>query len=82
VVRNQEHRQQTYSWTIGTKGSAPAASGTVRLYVGHWATIDRRVRIDCTGRRAYEQVSLTGRGETIGYWLTCRSLAPTKKKKR
>jgi hypothetical protein len=80
VIRNQEHRRQTYRWTIGTKGSPPEASGTVSLYVGHWATIARKVRVDCTGKRAYEQVSLPGQGETIGYWLSCRSLTPATKK--
>lgn len=80
VIRNQEHRRQTYRWTIGTKGSPPEASGTVDLYVGHWATIARTVPVDCTGKRAYEQVSLLGRGETIGYWLSCRSLTSAKKR--
>jgi hypothetical protein len=80
VIRNQEHHRRTYRWTIGTKGSPPEASGTVSLYVGHWATIARKVRVDCTGRRAYEQVSLPDQSETIGYWLSCRSLIPARKK--
>lgn len=80
VIRNQEHSRRTYPWRIATKGSAPAASGTVTLDVGHWATIVRKVRVDCSARRAYEQVTLPTSGETIGYWLTCRSVVPAKKR--
>jgi hypothetical protein len=80
VIRNQEHRRQTYSWTIGTKGSPAAASGTVSLDVGHWATIARKVRVDCTANRVYEQVTVPTSGETIGYWLACRSPTPAKKR--
>lgn len=74
-VHNLEGVARTYGWTVTTRvGGAAArtvASGHFPLVDGASRTLSLVVPAICAASRERVDVSLTGTGETVGFWVDC-----------